>query len=138
MRLIYHNPETGIAAILTPAPRFMASLPHEWTEEKKLIHLADKDLPTGTKYEIVSNADLPNDRTFRGAWEYTAGENEKVSDDLSLKFKLKYNKILSAEETVIVEAEKSAIAASVAADAARLAEEEKVRPAKDMQNADSN
>jgi len=92
MRLIYQNPETGAASVVTPSPRFMSNLPGDWTEEQKLIHLADKDLPTGTKYEIVSNADLPGDRTFRGAWEYTAGENEKTSDDLSEKFMVKYSK----------------------------------------------
>jgi len=87
MRLIYNN--SGVAAVITPAPKFLAQL--EGTEEEKLIHIANKDLPTGTPYEITDE-DL-SDRTFRNAWEYTAGANEKVSEDLSLDDQLKYNHI---------------------------------------------
>ena len=78
-----------ILAQLTPAPKFLATL--EGTEEEKLIHIANKDLPTGTKYEIT-DADL-SDRTFRDAWEYVSGDNELSSDDLSLDDQLKYNHI---------------------------------------------
>ena len=78
-----------ILAQLTPAPKFLATL--EGTEEEKLIHIANKDLPTGTKYEIT-DADL-SDRTFRDAWEYVAGASEKTSADLSLDDQLKYNHI---------------------------------------------
>ena len=46
MRLIYDN--SGKAAVLTPAPKFLAQL--TGTDEEKLIHIANKDLPTGTKY----------------------------------------------------------------------------------------
>ena len=87
MRLIYDN--SGVAAVITPAPKFLAQL--EGTEEEKLIHIANKDLPTGTKYEIT-DADL-SDRSFRNAWEYVAGASEKTSEDLSLEDQLKYNKI---------------------------------------------
>ena len=93
-----------ILAQLTPAPKFLATL--EGTEEEKLIHIANKDLPTGTKYEIIADsvdlstgtkyeitdADL-SDRTFRDAWEYVAGASEKTSADLSLEDQLKYNHI---------------------------------------------
>ena len=74
---------------LSPAPKFLAQL--EGTDEEKLIHLANKDLPTGTKYEITD--ELLDDRTFRDAWEYVAGADEKTSEDLSLDDQLKYNKI---------------------------------------------
>ena len=67
----------------------------EGTDEEKLIHIANKDLPTGTKYEIT-DADL-SDRTFRMAWEYTAGASEKTSADLSLDDQLKYNHITQQE-----------------------------------------
>ena len=85
MRLIYDN--SGVAAVVTPAPRFLAQL--TGTDEEKLIHIANKDLPTGTKYEIT-DADL-SDRTFRDAWEYTAGSDEKTSADLSAEDLAKYN-----------------------------------------------
>jgi len=91
MKIIYNN--NGTLAQLTPAPKFLAQL--EGTEEEKLIHLANKDLPTGTPYEITEE-DL-SDRTFRNAWEYVAGATEKTSEDLSLDDQLKYNHITQEE-----------------------------------------
>ena len=84
-RIIYDN--NGTLAQMIPSPKFLAEL--TGTVEKKLIHIANKDLPTGTKYEIT-NADL-SDRTFRDAWEYTAGSSEKTSADLSAEDLTKYN-----------------------------------------------
>ena len=79
-------PQTVLAQ-LTPAPKFLEQL--TGTLEEKLIHLANKDLPTGTPYEIT-DADL-SDRTFRDAWEYVAGANELSSADLSADDLVKYN-----------------------------------------------
>ena len=90
MRIIYDN--DGILAQVIPAPKFLAQL--TGTVEEKLIHVANKTLPTGTKYEIT-DADL-SDRTFRNAWEYEAGSDEKTSEDLSLADQLKYNRITQA------------------------------------------
>ena len=87
MRLIYDN--SGVAAVVTPAPKFLAQL--EGTLEEKLIHIANKDLPTGTKYEIIADSVDLSDRTFRGAWEYTAGASEKTSADLTTDELAKYN-----------------------------------------------
>ena len=87
MNIIYDN--NGTLSQLIPAPKFLAQL--EGTDEEKLIHLANKDLPTGTPYEITDE-DLSG-RTFRNAWEYVAGSDEKTSDDLSLDDQLKYNHI---------------------------------------------
>ena len=69
----------------------------EGTEEEKLIHIANKDLPTGTKYEIIGDDVDISDRSFRNAWEYVAGASEKTSEDLSLEDQLKYNKITQEE-----------------------------------------
>ena len=87
MKIIYNN--NGTLIQLIPAPKFLATL--TGTLEEKLIHLANKDLPTGTPYEIT-DADL-SDRSFRDAWEYVAGDTEKTSADLSLDDQLKYNQI---------------------------------------------
>ena len=84
-RIIFDN--GGTLAQLTPDPNFLAQL--TGTVEEKLIHIANKDLPTGTKYEIT-NADL-SDRTFRNAWEYTAGASEKTSEDLTDEELASYN-----------------------------------------------
>ena len=90
MKLIFTNND-GVLAVYVPAPKKLASM--TGTEEEKMIHLANKDLPTGTKYEIVADNVIPTDRDFRNAWEYVAGAGEKTSADLSLEDQLKYNKI---------------------------------------------
>jgi hypothetical protein len=87
MRLIYDN--DGVAAVLIPAPKFLDTL--TGTDEEKMIHLANKDLPTGTKYEIIADSVDLSDRAFRNAWEYTAGAGEKSSADLSEEDLAKYN-----------------------------------------------
>ena len=88
MRLIYDN--GGVAAVLVPAPKFLATL--TGTLEEKLIHIANKDLPTGTRYEIIADSVDLSDRTFRGAWEYTANAAvEKTSADLTAEELASYN-----------------------------------------------
>nr|BAR33973.1 hypothetical protein [uncultured Mediterranean phage uvMED] len=87
MRLIYNN--SGVAGVIIPTPKFLATL--TGTDEEKLIHIANKDLPTGTKYEIIADSVDLSDRTFRDAWTYTAGSDEKTSADLSAEDLAKYN-----------------------------------------------
>ena len=87
MRLIYDN--SGVAGVIIPTPKFLATL--TGTDEEKMIHLANKDLPTGTKYEIIGDDVDLSDRTFRNAWTYTAGSDEKTSEDLSAEDLAKYN-----------------------------------------------
>jgi hypothetical protein len=88
MRIIYKQ-ASGIVGVLIPAPKFLETL--SGTDEEKLIHIANKDLPTGTKYEIVADNVPPSDRTFRNAWEYETGSNEKTSADLTAEELKKYN-----------------------------------------------
>ena len=61
LRIIYPTPEGGVA-IIVPAPDCGLTI-----EE-----IAAKDVPAGTPYKIVDASDIPSDRTFRNAWEYTA------------------------------------------------------------------
>jgi len=93
MRLIYSQVggnDDGRAAVLIPTPKFLATL--TGTDEEKLIHIANKDLPTGTKYEIIDDSAALTDRTFRNAWEYVADASvEKTSADLSAEDLAKYN-----------------------------------------------
>jgi hypothetical protein len=56
MRIIYKTPDGGVAVII-PADTIEACM---------------KDIPEGAEYAIVDVADIPEDRTFRNAWEYTA------------------------------------------------------------------
>ena len=60
-RIIYPTDEGGVAVII-PAAECGLSI-----EE-----IADKDVPAGKPYKIVDVSDIPEDRTFRGAWEYQA------------------------------------------------------------------
>ena len=54
-RIIYPNDDGGVS-IIVPAIDVESAL---------------KDVPTGKPYKIVDVADIPTDRTFRNAWEYT-------------------------------------------------------------------
>jgi hypothetical protein len=56
-RIIYPTDE-GVA-IIVPATDCSLSI-----EE-----VARKDVPAGVPYQIVDASDIPEDRTFRGAWE---------------------------------------------------------------------
>ena len=88
MRLIYDN--SGVAAVIIPAPKFLAQV--EGTLEEKLIHIANKDLPTGTKYEIIADSVDLSDRAFRDAWTYTADASvEQTSADLTAEELASYN-----------------------------------------------
>ena len=86
-KIIYDN--SGTLAQLIPAPQKLSSM--TGTEEEKLIHIANKDLPTGTKYEIIADSVDLSDRAFRDAWTYTSGAGELTSEDLSEEDLDKYN-----------------------------------------------
>ena len=88
LKIIFKNSNNQLS-VMMPTNEFMATL--TGTEEEKLIHLANKDLPTGTKYEIIDSNEMPNDDTFFDAWEYVAGSSEKTSADLSEEDLVKYN-----------------------------------------------
>jgi hypothetical protein len=60
-RIIYPNDDGGVS-IIVPAPECGLTI-----EE-----IAAKDVPAGKPYKIVDVSDIPSDRTFRNAWEYTA------------------------------------------------------------------
>lgn len=58
-RIIYPAADGGVA-ILIPAPDCGLSLED----------IARKDVPLGKPFKIVDAKDIPEDRTFRNAWEY--------------------------------------------------------------------
>jgi hypothetical protein len=77
MRIIYDN--GGVAAVVIPTPKFLATL--TGTDEEKTIYVANKDLPVGTKYEIIADSVDLSDKAFRDAWTYTAGASERTSEE---------------------------------------------------------
>ena len=60
-RIIYPTDDGGVAVIV-PAPGSGLTIQE----------IAAKDVPFGKPYRIVDVNDVPTDRTFRNAWEYTA------------------------------------------------------------------
>jgi hypothetical protein len=60
-RIIHPTPEGGVAIII-PAPDCGLTIEQ----------IAAKDVPAGVPFRIVEATDIPSDRTFRNAWEYTA------------------------------------------------------------------
>ena len=55
-RIIYPTDDGGVAIIIPV----------------ESIEAAMKDIPEGKPYKIVDVDDIPEDRTFRSAWEYSA------------------------------------------------------------------
>ena len=64
-RIIYPTDDGGVA-IIVPAPEWLAQ------EGNTMEVLAQMRVPEGKPYKIVDVTDIPSDRTFRNAWEYTA------------------------------------------------------------------
>ena len=92
-RFIYPKSD-GTMTVFIPTPKKLSSLTGDDfdTIDKKLIHIADQNLATGTKYELIDESVDLSDRTFRNAWEYTADASvEKTSADLSAEYLAKYN-----------------------------------------------
>lgn len=60
LRIIYPTPEGGVAIIV---PAVECGLTIE--------QIAAKDVPAGVPFRIIDAADIPSDRTFRNAWEFS-------------------------------------------------------------------
>ena len=61
LRIIYPTPEGGVAIIIPAVECGMT-----------IDEIAAKDVPAGVPYQIVDASDIPTDRTFRNAWEFSA------------------------------------------------------------------
>ena len=59
-RIIYKTDEGGVAVIIPT---------DEALQSHTIQEIAEKDVPAGKPYKIVSADDIPSDRTFRNAWE---------------------------------------------------------------------
>ena len=58
-RIIYKTDDGG-TAVIVPSDNALA--------EHTIQEIAEKDVPAGKPYKIVSVDDIPSDRTFRNAW----------------------------------------------------------------------
>jgi hypothetical protein len=59
--IIYRNEDNSIS-VLTPTA--------EWLASHTIEELVGKDIPADVPWRIIDVADLPQDRTFRNAWEW--------------------------------------------------------------------
>ena len=59
-RIIYPTDDGGVAIIV---PALECGL--------TIDEIAAKDVPAGKPYKIVDMSDIPTDRTFRNAWEFS-------------------------------------------------------------------
>ena len=59
-RIIYPTDDGGVAIVI-PAPDCGLTIEQ----------IAAKDVPAGKPFKIVGVSEIPSDRTFRAAWEYT-------------------------------------------------------------------
>ncbi len=60
-RIIYPTDDGGVAVIIPAAECGLT-----------IEEIAAKDVPAGKPFKIVDVSDIPEDRTFRNAWEYAA------------------------------------------------------------------
>ena len=60
-RIIYPTDDGGVAVIIPAAECGLT-----------VEQIAAKDVPAGKTYQIVDVADIPTDRTFRGAWTWAS------------------------------------------------------------------
>jgi hypothetical protein len=58
-RIIYPTDDGGVAVIIPAAECGLS-----------IEAIAAKDVPTGKPFKIVDVSDIPEDRTFRAAWEF--------------------------------------------------------------------
>ena len=63
MKIIYKNLNGGVS-ILHPTDEALSFM--------TIDEIAKKDVPTGVKYKIVEDSEIPTDRTFRDAWTVDA------------------------------------------------------------------
>ena len=73
MSKIIYLKDDGVIAIIHPIlTEINLATGKNWTLEE----IAKKDVPTGKKYKIVENSDIPTDRSFRDAW--TVSESDLI------------------------------------------------------------
>jgi hypothetical protein len=60
-RIIYPTDEGGVVIVIPAAECGLT-----------IEEIAAKDVPAGKPFKIVDVSDIPEDRTFRSAWEFSA------------------------------------------------------------------
>tara|TARA_B000000557_G_C20689455_1_gene406663 strand:- start:326 stop:562 length:237 start_codon:yes stop_codon:yes gene_type:complete len=73
MSKIIYLKDDGVIAIIHPVlTEINLATGKNWTLEE----IAKKDVPTGKKYKVVEDSDIPTDYSFRDAW--TVSESDLI------------------------------------------------------------
>ena len=64
MRILFKQ-DDGTVAIIVP---ILTEINPDTDEPYTIEEIAAKDVPSGYKYKIVEDSDVPTDRSFRNAW----------------------------------------------------------------------
>jgi len=64
MRVLYKESDGSLAIIFPADNSINPSTDKQWTIEE----IGKKDVPTGFKYKIAEDSDIPTDWSFRDAW----------------------------------------------------------------------
>ena len=65
MSKIIYLQENGVVAIINP---ILNDINPATNKIYTIEEIAKKDVPTGKKYKIIDDSDVPTDRSFRNAW----------------------------------------------------------------------
>ena len=65
MSKIVYKQDDGVVAIVIPN---LQEINPATGNAFTIDEIAKKDVPTGKKYKIIDDSDLPTDRSFRDAW----------------------------------------------------------------------
>ena len=65
MSKIIYLQENGVVAIISP---LLNDVNPATNKIYTIEEIAKKDVPTGKKYKIIDDSDVPTDRSFRNAW----------------------------------------------------------------------
>lgn len=68
-RIIY--PNNSSISIIVPNSEILLDL----------HHIAQKYVPNGIRYKIISTNDIPQDRTFRDAWTYDFNDYDGIGNN---------------------------------------------------------
>lgn len=67
MKIIFIQ-DNGYMGLITPAPNFLLEINPSTNKEWTVDEVAKKDVPTGKKYKIVDDSEIPANKNFRDAW----------------------------------------------------------------------
>ena len=68
MRILYKHSADGVVSVIVPAPKILLEINSDTGQLWTVEDIAKKDVPTGYKYKIVEDSEIPTDRSFRDAW----------------------------------------------------------------------